>query len=287
MGDSNGRSSILYTGNNISYVAWLPDSRHIVFVDRYHVEAGLGAEADIQDILQIVDVLSRKVNILYESDAPLGLAWDPDISLDGRYIAASQGSAANDACFMSLRAIFFELAGDFQSAKVVEQNQFSGLPNLPESTFYPAGEGTWTSNTEYIVPLKVTCTADELLMGPHAFNMTSRSVAKVPAATQSASGDLGWGSIHGVITNSATGQPIAGATVTCEHHSYNSVPPALCSGSVITNAEGKFVFERVYFHDTDAINLIAQAAGYQSLRFESTAFTTNDMEANMSLNPAG
>jgi hypothetical protein len=45
-------------------------------------------------------------------------------------------------------------------------------------------------------------------------------------------------------------------------------------------------FKRVYLHDTDAIDLIAQAAGYQSLRFEETVFTTNDMEANMSLNPA-
>jgi hypothetical protein len=35
-----------------------------VFVYRYHVDAGLGAEADNQDILQIVDVLSGKVNIL-------------------------------------------------------------------------------------------------------------------------------------------------------------------------------------------------------------------------------
>jgi hypothetical protein len=283
--DSNGKSSILYTGNNIAYVAWLPDNQHIVFIDRYQVDSRLGAEADIQDILQIVDVLSRKTDILYESDAPLGLATNPVISPDGRYIAAIQGSAANDACFMSLRAIFFELADDFRSAKVVEQNQFSGLPNRPDSTVYPAGEGTWTSKTEYIVPLKVTCTTDESLMGFYVFNMTSRSAAKVLASTPSAAGELGWGTIHGKINDSATGQPIAGATVTCEHHSYTSVPPALCSGSVITNADGTFIFERVYFHDTDTIKLIAQAAGYQSLRFESAAFTTNDMEANMSLNP--
>jgi hypothetical protein len=47
-----------------------------VFVDRDYVDAGLGVEADIQYILQIVYVLrlSGKVNILYESDTPLDLA---------------------------------------------------------------------------------------------------------------------------------------------------------------------------------------------------------------------
>jgi hypothetical protein len=49
--------------------------------------------------------------------------------------------------------------------------------------------------------------------------------------------------------------------------------------------DGIYVFERVFFHDTDTIDLTAQAAGYQPLRIEGKAFTTNDMEANISLNP--
>jgi hypothetical protein len=46
-----------------------------------------------------------------------------------------------------------------------------------------------------------------------------------------------------------------------------------------------FVFEHVFFHDTDTIYLTAQAAGFQVLKFEGAGFTTSDMEANMSLNP--
>jgi len=282
--DANGKSSVLYTGNSISYVAWLPDSQHIVFVDRFHVDPRLGAEGGIQDILQIVDVLSRETNILYESDAPLGIASNPVISPDGRYIAAIQGSGGGDACFMSLRSIFFELEDDFQSAKVIEQTQFSGLPNLGDSTVYPTQEGWWVSPTEFLIPLKITCTTDESSMGDYIFNLATQKAVK-SSSSVSIPGDLGWGEIHGRVTDAITGQPIAGASVTCEHHSYTSTAPALCSGSVATDADGSYVFGRVFFHDTDKINLIAQVPGYRSLRFERTAFTTNDMEANMSLNP--
>src|SRR6185369_9612988 len=39
-------------------------------------------------------------------------------------------------------------------------------------------------------------------------------------------GDLGFGSVHGVVTNSSNGAPIAGALITCTHTSFTS--PALC-----------------------------------------------------------
>jgi hypothetical protein len=188
--DANGLSSLLYTGNNISYVAWLPDNQHIVFVDRYHVDPRLGAEAGIQDVLQIADVLSRKLNILYESDAPLGLDSTPVISPNGKYIAAIQGSGANDACFISWRSVFFEIADDFQSAKMLDQTQFSGLPTLPDSTVYPAQEGKWISNTEYVVPIKVTCTTDESLAGDYVFNVVNLTAIK-SASSNSTPGDLG------------------------------------------------------------------------------------------------
>src|SRR5512144_624868 len=67
-------------------------------------------------------------------------------------------------------------------------------------------------------------------------------------------GDLGLGKVHGRIIDGITGLPIAGATLKCEHVSYTS--PSRCSGIVTTNAEGLYVFENVFFHDTDRITLL-------------------------------
>lgn len=110
------------------------------------------------------------------------------------------------------------------------------------------------------------------------------AVAQNPVSTTPViPGDLGWGRIHGMITNARTGAPIAGASVTCEHHSYAS--PTTCSGSATTNADGLYVFEDVFFHDTDSIILTIQATGYQLQEISQTSFTRNDMEVNASLIP--
>lgn len=108
-------------------------------------------------------------------------------------------------------------------------------------------------------------------------------VTQLPASTPPLAGNLGWGSIHGKITDAITGVPIAGATVTCEHHSYTST--ATCSGTATTNAEGVYLFENVFFHDTDRVRLAIQAEGYQPEEISQTSFIQNDMEANISLVP--
>ncbi len=46
-----------------------------------------------------------------------------------------------------------------------------------------------------------------------------------------------------------------------------------------------YIFDKVYFHDTDNIKLIIKAAGYQSLEVNRTFFTSNDMDASVALNP--
>jgi hypothetical protein len=282
--DANGTPSVLYTGGEIVYFAWFPDNQHILFIDRFHVDPGLGAEGNIQDVLQIADVLSKKVNLLYESDAPLGIQNPPVISPDGHSIATTQGTGGGDACFVSLRSIFFEMAADYQRATVIEQKDIHGLPNNSDSTVYPSGTGTWLNNTEYVLPMKVTCTTDESLMGAYVFNMANRtaSISRSSGGPQIV-GDLGRGTIHGMVTDAATGAPIAGATVTCEHHSYTS--PATCSGSTTTNADGIYLFDNIFFHDTDSLKLTASAPGYQPQVVAQISITTTDVEANAALNP--
>ena len=104
-----------------------------------------------------------------------------------------------------------------------------------------------------------------------------------PAELTAVAGDLGWGTIHGKIIDGNTGLPIAGARVKCEHVSYTS--PSRCRGTVTTDAEGLYVFEPIFFHDTDQIMLLVEAPGYAPAHFEQSFFTFPDLRADLSLFP--
>jgi hypothetical protein len=96
-------------------------------------------------------------------------------------------------------------------------------------------------------------------------------------------GDLGWGSIHGIISDGVTNLPIEGASVKCEHFSYTSPYP--CSGTTLTNADGVYAFTGVFFHDTDQITLIVEKPGYNPLQFKETSFIRPDFHADLGLFP--
>jgi hypothetical protein len=97
-------------------------------------------------------------------------------------------------------------------------------------------------------------------------------------------GDLGWGTVSGTILDAGTGEPIAGATVTCTHVSYTS--PVRCSGTTTSDAAGRFSFEGVFFHDTDQLTLNVSAPGYNSQAFSKNFFTQPGMEVEISLTAA-
>jgi carboxypeptidase family protein len=96
-------------------------------------------------------------------------------------------------------------------------------------------------------------------------------------------GDLGFGKIFGKVTDSVTGAPIAGANVKCEHFSYTSREEDRCNRSTTTDENGNFLFEDVFFHDTDTITLTVDAPGYQSTSGKYAPFTLPVLEANIQL----
>lgn len=110
-------------------------------------------------------------------------------------------------------------------------------------------------------------------------------VGSTPSPTPTiVAGDLGYGTINGKLTNATTGAPIGGATVSCSHTSYTS--PSRCTGSVITAADGTYVFPNVFFHDTDTIVVSALAAGYTSQSVvKNGGFTTPNYTLNFALAP--
>jgi len=280
--DANGTPIELFAGREIPYFAWLPDSRHVLFVDRDRSGQQAGTSIGIRDDLWIVDILSRETSLLYKSDTAFSGYAGPVASPDGKYIASLEGSGFGDACFVDSRLIFFELAADLKSAKSIKQEQFAGLPSATDSFVYPVEDGEWVTGNLYLATMDGTCAVDKSKMGPYLFNPSNLTAAKSSSSTAPLiPGDLGWGKIHGKIVDAVTGAPVVGARVTCQHHSYTS--PVTCSGTATTDAQGIYIFGNVFFHDTDTIQLIVQATGYQQQEFSRSSFTMNDMEANISL----
>ena len=123
-------------------------------------------------------------------------------------------------------------------------------------------------------------TPESILSTPIATPISASPVSTVTVPAPM--GDLGFGKIHGKITDAVSGAPIAGAIISCEHHSYTS--PATCSGAATTDVDGMYIFEKVFFHDTDTIKLTIEATGYHTEEIKKNFFTMADMEANLALN---
>lgn len=130
-----------------------------------------------------------------------------------------------------------------------------------------------------------------------AYNFADAVSTPVPVATSTPTtvpspevtlaplpGDLGFGDVTGKVTDAVTGVPIAGATVICEHFSYTSNIADRCNRTTTTDQDGVFLFEKVFFHDTDTIKLTVEAPGYQTEKITQAFFTWNIWETNISLN---
>lgn len=129
-----------------------------------------------------------------------------------------------------------------------------------------------------------------------ACNFVNTGTAPAPVATSTPTtvpsaevtlaplpGDLGFGDVTGKVTDALTGLPIPNATVICEHYSYTSKESDRCNRTMTTDQEGVFLFEKVFFHDTDTITLTVEAPGYQTEEIKQGFFTWNRWEANVSL----
>lgn len=128
------------------------------------------------------------------------------------------------------------------------------------------------------------------------FMNAGSATATVPAATSTPSnipspavtlppipGDLGFGNVTGTVTDAATGLPIPNATVTCQHSSYTSKESDRCNLTTVTDENGVFLFEKIFFHDTDTITLIVEVPGYEKTEIKQSFFTWNEWKVDIAL----
>ena len=69
----------------------------------------------------------------------------------------------------------------------------------------------------------------------------------------------------------------------CEHYSYTSKEADRCNRTTTTDEKGVFLFEKVFFHDTDNITLTVSASGYQTKEIKQAFFTWNEWRVDISL----
>ena len=165
----------VYSGNEITNLAWLPDNQHIVFVDRDRSKQQVPTNLGIHDNLWIVDILGGESHLLYQNTVSFG---NFSVSPDGHFMASIEGSGFGDACFVDSRLIFFELASDFRSVRTIKQEQFSGISAAQDTVVYPVEEGTWQNETKYLVTLNGTCNFDQNLVGMYVFNLSEMQARK-------------------------------------------------------------------------------------------------------------
>jgi hypothetical protein len=176
--DPNGNVQEMYSGREIANLAWLPDGRHLIFVDRDRTKenaAGMG----ILDDLWIIDAVTGQTLLLYPGNAPFlkPLIVAPG-SDSGYLIAGVEGSGYGDACGVDARLVIFEINQEFEASSRYVQADFAGLPGGQDMSAYPSDQGQWLSYHEFVVPVDFTCTSDTTLKGSYIFDTLNMSVAR-------------------------------------------------------------------------------------------------------------
>lgn len=115
-------------------------------------------------------------------------------------------------------------------------------------------------------------------------DLTSTPAPILPVtSTAYPAGDLGFGIVGGQVTDSITGAPIVNATVQCQHTSYTAPEGSRCNRSTVTDANGQFIFENIFFHDTDLITLTISAEGYTTSTITQPGFTQPQFIASIQM----
>lgn len=136
-----------------------------------------------------------------------------------------------------------------------------------------------------LILILVACNLSNAGATPTPTETSLPTVAPSPETTLAPlPGDLGFGNVTGKVTDAVTGLPIADATVICVHYSYTSKESDRCNRTTTTDPEGVFLFEKVFFHDTDNITLTVSAPGYQPTEIKQAFFTLPEWKVDVSLN---
>jgi hypothetical protein len=174
--DPDQKTREIFSGREILNPAWLPDNKHIIFVDRDRSQQTGVGNMGILDDLWIVNVKTGESKLLFKGNAVF--LKQLVVSPEGQYIAGVEGSGSVDACAVDSRLVIFELSVDLQSVTRHDQADFARIPTIQDVVIYPTDVGQWQNSTRLKVPLDFSCATDSTLKGYYLFNMTTLRVEK-------------------------------------------------------------------------------------------------------------
>jgi dipeptidyl aminopeptidase/acylaminoacyl peptidase len=102
---------------------------------------------------------------------------DIQVSPDGRWLLALQGSGYGDACMVDSRLVFLHLAEDLSQAQIANPDTFAGFPQLgSDQTFYPRTNVTWVAEHLAQAEFGVTCILGDAAQGAYLMDPSRKQM---------------------------------------------------------------------------------------------------------------
>ena len=154
----DGSQRQLALATKIVELLWLPDARHLLYVDQ-QPQADPNGPPWPQHAVWLVDTETAESHQISTYDENLHR-----ISLlpGARYLRTMPGSDFGDACFMDRGLVFVELDEDYQRVALHNFHDFEGVPIDQDYWFFPEDAGKWFSDHEYDVNLTAYCMSAEM-----------------------------------------------------------------------------------------------------------------------------
>ena len=164
--DVNGNQRVLAVSQEISGLAWLPDSQHLVFVERDRTrQVSERRDWGITHKVWIIDTQTTERNLIGASGENF---HTPVVSPTGRYIAMLSGHTLQDECQASPILVVLKLDEDYKREAVFTVYDFGNLPFSDDpdlKVIYPdLGRlpVRWENENRLSVYLRWTCLQSEI-----------------------------------------------------------------------------------------------------------------------------
>jgi hypothetical protein len=155
----DGSQRQLAEANHIVELLWLPDARHLLYVDRRD-ETDPTAAPWPKHALWLVDTETSEQWQLSTYEENLHrIGFMPE----ARFIYTIAGSDFADACGMDRSLVFVALDENYQRVAVHDLHEFEGIPTDRGYWVFPELEGNkWVSDHEFDVNITAFCLSEEM-----------------------------------------------------------------------------------------------------------------------------
>lgn len=178
VGLANGASRELASTEEISSIAWFPDSRNLLYAERDRsMQVAPSEDWGITHKLWIVNVDSGERHLLSTSGENF---HHPQISPNGRFIAVLVGNTFGEGCFYSPSLVILELNEELRRENVLKIEDFEGVPYLEQvrGGIYPVDHtmpGSWEGDDKLLVSLWWLCLdSPDNPDGTYLFDLSTR-----------------------------------------------------------------------------------------------------------------